>query len=311
MQFTTPQGIQDKLSNDILEQIELNNFVLNICREWGYEIVSPSIIDKLSNIKQTRPELVQNAFKFTDIDGTLLTIRPDLTIPIGRIATTRLRNQPRPLRLCYGNSIFQLNSKKYALSREYPQVGIELIGNNINQQQSNIECLSLLLYILNQLKITKYKIIFNDLSIIKEYSEEKIHDLKTGNLLPYSDEQLISEINQNSTGNLQNISKLQDLYNDKFIVNKGLIPDINFYTGLYFSVIHTDTCKPIASGGRYDNLIGHYGEPEHAIGFSINVNALLEYSQQSFEIPELGQSLDNTDNNLDNLLDQIKRKIQQ
>ena len=48
------------------------------------------------------------------------------------------------------------------------------------------------------------------------------------------------------------------------------MPALPYYTGIVFEAIHPDA-GVVASGGRYDLLIGAFGEPRPAIGFAIDV----------------------------------------
>jgi ATP phosphoribosyltransferase regulatory subunit HisZ len=52
--------------------------------------------------------------------------------------------------------------------------------------------------------------------------------------------------------------------------NLGLLPALPYYTGVVFEAVHPDA-GVIASGGRYDLLIGAFGTPRPAIGFAIDV----------------------------------------
>jgi ATP phosphoribosyltransferase regulatory subunit HisZ len=52
--------------------------------------------------------------------------------------------------------------------------------------------------------------------------------------------------------------------------NIGLVPALPYYTGIVFEALHPDV-GVIASGGRYDLLIGAFGEPRPATGFAIDV----------------------------------------
>src|SRR2546430_4327039 len=54
------------------------------------------------------------------------------------------------------------------------------------------------------------------------------------------------------------------------VPNLALVPALPYYTGIVFEAIHPDA-GVIASGGRYDLLIGAFGSPRPAIGFAIDV----------------------------------------
>src|SRR3546814_17664824 len=53
----------------------------------------------------------------------------DLMTPqVARIATTRLKKAPRPLRLCYGGQVLQVRGSQLRPERQFAQAGVELIG---------------------------------------------------------------------------------------------------------------------------------------------------------------------------------------
>jgi len=54
------------------------------------------------------------------------------------------------------------------------------------------------------------------------------------------------------------------------VPNLALVPALPYYTGIVFEAIHPDA-GVIASGGRYDLLLGAFGPPRPAIGFAIDV----------------------------------------
>src|SRR3546814_13115841 len=59
-----------------------------------------------------------------------LALRPDITRQVGRIATSRLAQAPRPLRLCYAGQVVKLRASQLRPAREMLQVGAELIGSD-------------------------------------------------------------------------------------------------------------------------------------------------------------------------------------
>jgi len=71
------------------------------------------------------PEML---YKLTDSGGRLLVLRPDNTLPIARLAATRLREAPLPLRLFYTQKVYRVSPFLGGKSDEITQSGIELIG---------------------------------------------------------------------------------------------------------------------------------------------------------------------------------------
>ena len=70
-----------------------------------------------------RKELRADAWR--SIRGTAW---PDMTVQVARIAVTRLKHEPRPLRLSYGGNVIRVRGNALKPERQFTQVGTELIG---------------------------------------------------------------------------------------------------------------------------------------------------------------------------------------
>src|SRR5882672_4476133 len=62
---------------------------------------------------------------------------------------------------------------------------------------------------------------------------------------------------------------------ENFDVDLGDTGGLEYYTGLTFKVYAPGCGAAIGGGGRYDNLIANFGEPEPAVGFSIALDGLV------------------------------------
>jgi ATP phosphoribosyltransferase regulatory subunit len=60
----------------------------------------------------------------------------------------------------------------------------------------------------------------------------------------------------------------------RVIFDLGLVRNIGYYTGAVFDVYDPALGAPIGGGGRYDELLGHYGRPLPAVGFALGVDRL-------------------------------------
>ena len=67
-------------------------------------------------------------YRFFDLHGSTLALRPDMTIPTGRVVGTRLYDQPLPLRIAYVGSVFRYEAPRAGRQHEFTQAGVELIG---------------------------------------------------------------------------------------------------------------------------------------------------------------------------------------
>ena len=60
-----------------------------------------------------------------------------------------------------------------------------------------------------------------------------------------------------------------------------------YYTGIIFQAYTYGTGEPVVKGGRYNNLLKHFGKPAASIGFGITVdNLLMALSRQKISLPE-------------------------
>lgn len=57
-------------------------------------------------------------------------LRPESTMPIARVAATRLRDASLPLRLCYNQTVYRFEPALKGRSDEITQAGIELLGSS-------------------------------------------------------------------------------------------------------------------------------------------------------------------------------------
>ncbi len=54
-----------------------------------------------------------------------------------------------------------------------------------------------------------------------------------------------------------------------------MLSKYNYYTGIIFKAYTYGTGEPIATGGRYDNLVGQFGKQAPAIGLAFYVDQLM------------------------------------
>lgn len=137
----TPEGTRDLLFEDCLARRKVEKTLAALFEGFGYsEVVTPGIefYDAFSG--STRNFRQESLYKLTDSKGRLIVLRPDSTIPIARLAATRLKDSDSPLRLYYNQSVFSNNALLKGRSDEVVQAGIELIGGD-NVKRADLEVL--------------------------------------------------------------------------------------------------------------------------------------------------------------------------
>jgi len=58
-------------------------------------------------------------------------------------------------------------------------------------------------------------------------------------------------------------------------VDLGEVRGLGYYTGIVFNLYATGSPRPVGGGGRYDSLLGRFGDPRPAVGFSLDLDALV------------------------------------
>lgn len=125
----TPEGTRDYLYEDCVVREQIEKKLHRVFQSHGYcQIMTPGLefYDVFHLNSRYFPQ--EMLYKLTDHKGRLLVIRPDSTMPIARIAATRLREAPLPLRFYYNQSVYTASRSLSGHSNEIRQTGIELIG---------------------------------------------------------------------------------------------------------------------------------------------------------------------------------------
>jgi ATP phosphoribosyltransferase regulatory subunit len=133
---------------------------------WSYEEITTPTVDYYALFEHGmgRRE-AHRAFRFTDTDGLMLALRPDVTSSVARAAATLFGERPRPLRLCYAASVFRRQPQSHAQwRREQSQTGCELIG--AGEDVADMEVLAIACEVLQRLGLEgKYSITLNHVEI--------------------------------------------------------------------------------------------------------------------------------------------------
>jgi ATP phosphoribosyltransferase regulatory subunit len=138
---------------------------MTVFQGWSYEEILTPTVDYYSLFEQGMGEReAHRAFRFTDGDGRLLALRPDVTSSIARAAATLFVKHPRPLRLCYAATVFhQLSQSPADWRRESTQIGCELLGRN--SKAADMEILAIAAEVLRRLGLNQVLITLSDVEI--------------------------------------------------------------------------------------------------------------------------------------------------
>lgn len=309
----TPEGTRDQLFDECLAKRTIQEKLRKIFTAYGYsEVITPGLEFYDVFNSKTRYFPPETMYKLVDGKNRLMVMRPDNTMPIARLAATRLREEKLPLKLYYNQSIFMVNPKNSGRDDEFTQSGIEILGGE--RVAADYEALSLAaqaLFAIDEdftLEIGEsgiFQTVVEDLNLPEEKSEQ-IHSLIESKNFPALNEALAGmsgsaaeavralpslfgesevfaeaekymyskELRTKLAGLRATYEALCSMgYSDRIKVDLGLAHKKNYYTGILFRGYVEGYGLPVLSGGRYDDLLGDFGRNAAAVGFAVNVEA--------------------------------------
>ncbi|EPY2275091.1 ATP phosphoribosyltransferase regulatory subunit [Clostridium sporogenes] len=165
----------------------------------------------------------------------------------------------------------------------------EALTENIEIEEENLKKLKEIIRNKNYVALKKF---LGEIS--SKYSKEDFEIIE--NLPKLFGDIKIIEKAKALTKNEKALQLLNDIYNIyKFIENIGLgsyisidlgmVQNIDYYTGVIFKAYVEEVGDFILSGGRYDNLIKHFGMELPATGFAINVDDVMIALKKQSKIP--------------------------
>ena len=314
-----PEGMQDLLPEELALLEQLEGKILDLFRAWAYQkVVTPTLEYQACVGPETEGE--DQLYKFFDRHGHVLTMRPELTTPIARLVSTRLRAAGFPLRLCYSADVFRNAPIRH---REFRQAGAELIGSA--NEIADAEVIALAIESLRSLGLADFQINIGQMSIFEGLMEEAgvtaefraeletalarkdivaIEIMVSRSGLPdsvrdflvriphlHGGEEILYEVlrwssrpaMQTAVASLRQIYRyLADYGIQQFVsLDLGILRGFSYYTGVVFEGYIPGIGFPVVEGGRYDSLYAEFGFPQPATGFALNLGSLLT----KFDLP--------------------------
>ena len=125
----TPEGTKDFLFAECSAMDDICGKIEDVFVSRGFKRVITPGIEFYDVFSVPCSGITQESmFKTTDNKGRLLVVRPDSTLPIARMVSSRLKNSIMPVRLYYKQAVYRNNPTLTGRRNEFMQMGIELIG---------------------------------------------------------------------------------------------------------------------------------------------------------------------------------------
>ena len=139
-----PEGMEELVPPQSVRVERVRRALLDLFVRWGYEIVTPPLIEYLESLLTgTGEDLELHTFKLIDqMTGRMMGLRADMTPQVARIDAHRLRRSG-PARLCYVGTVLHTLPEGISGGRSPIQIGAELYGHA--GCESDCEIVSLML----------------------------------------------------------------------------------------------------------------------------------------------------------------------
>ena len=325
--YKTPEGTRDLLFEECGAYNAVKNELSALFRLRGYgEVLTPTLEYYDLFMRSDAGFRQEELYKLTGSDGRLLVLRPDITLPIARLVSSRLREAPLPLRLHYCERVFLQNPGLKGRSDEFTQSGVELVG--AQGMLADLEVMALAAdalqtagsadYTLELGHVGVFHALMRELDADDRQKEEIRQHIEAKNYaglgllldaLEPSDaaralralprlfggsevfgeaERLLGPAAAEPLDELRRLwENLESLRLDGHVrVDLGLVHRSQYYTGTVFRGYMEGSGTTVLSGGRYDHLFGTFGMDLPATGFMVNVNALAAQRAQAPAAPE-------------------------
>ncbi|HWP96724.1 MAG TPA: ATP phosphoribosyltransferase regulatory subunit [Syntrophomonadaceae bacterium] len=159
-----PKGLRDLMPDEVKVRRHMERNIASLFQSYGYrEIVTPTF-EFLDVIESgTGGSIRKDLFLFMDREGEVLSLRPEMTVSIARLAATHLQEGFLPQRLYYNANVFRHVQPHLAQYREFWQMGIELLG--ASGVWADAEVITIAIKSLRCLGLNNFKISLNQIGI--------------------------------------------------------------------------------------------------------------------------------------------------
>jgi histidyl-tRNA synthetase len=298
--FQPVRGMRDLIG----EEAQLFTTIISKARQtaelYGYlEVITPHVepLELLS--AKSGEEIRQRMFIFKDLGERQVALRPEFTASIARLATTALKNEPKPLRLFSVGTVYRYDEPQRGRYREFWQSNFELMGSA--KPEADAEIVLLTNTLMASLGLQGYAFKIGHIGVIRGILSRDGIDEKTQNAVLQRmdkkeyDAALKLVESQKTRGMLEglleikgkdwrdtveqmktflvsyekakkaaeNLGEILNLIAESsslsITVDPAFARGLEYYTGMIFEIYIPQLEIALGGGGRYDRLIEVFG----------------------------------------------------
>jgi histidyl-tRNA synthetase len=300
-----PKGMRDILPEDAIVRRHVFETVEKVFRKYGFVPLETPAMEYLETLNAKAGEEIDK--QIFVLKGEELGLRFDLTVPLARVAANNAF--AKPFKRYVFAPVWRYEEPQRGRFREFWQADIDTIGSGSMRSEAELltaarEALLALGFkelriVLNSRKILdalaaklgiegKKEAVFRLLDKIDKAGEEKVKaelnevigKEKTKELFKILDTkgdnkkklEAAGKISPDGAAELEEILSLCDFDVE---INLTLVRGLGYYTGPVFEIKGSEGIGSIAGGGRYDKLLGIYGQEDYATGISLGIERII------------------------------------
>lgn len=311
-----PAGFRDVLFDEAKARRGIEGKLAGLFDAEDFREVSPSGVEFLELYTRGNQNSKGRALKFLDRDDNLLALRADFTPAIARIVSTRLANAALPVKVWYAGNVFRKVDQRHGRFCEFGQVGAEVIGLNSVERDAEIIDLafrSLSMLGIREIRMhINHAGIFRgivgdlgldgkSLDLVKsEIDRKDIRGLSSRlqalgvapevraqvsalsscvggeEVLHRAGAAMRNNESRRAVETLVQLSARLDRWRNCITFDLAEIDEMEYYSGVMFTIFNPQLTSELGMGGRYDTLLREFGADMPAIGFSLSLDRLIE-----------------------------------
>lgn len=313
MKKTLPYGVQDYFPDECYNKSVVEEKLCAVFSSYGYNKVETPTFEYYDMYAGV-PVSSDRMFKLTDNDGSLLVLRPDITLQVCRIAG---KLEGGIQKLYYTENSYEYLPNIYsARTREFSQAGVELLGDT--GLRGDAEIIKMAIESLLRVGLEDFLIEIGDVRYFKSLMDEcgmaeadtavlqSLINRKDSlgmemflqqcpvekrfkdkfRLLPslFGDVSVLDtaalDCGEKSAAVLQDLKTIFSMldkcgYGKYVSVDLGLLHGLDYYSGLVIRGLTGNLGLSVLDGGRYDDIGRSFKAGMNAVGFAIGVKRLL------------------------------------
>ncbi len=300
---------------NVLKNEELAVYKLReLYQSYGYLSYKMNKFEEYDLYATNKDFLVSDrVITFTDTDGRLLALKPDVTLSILKNAESGEKQK-----VCYNENVYRISGKTQDF-KEIMQSGLECIGEVTvydkfeviflavqsldcigGEYLLNLSHLGILSSVLDGCEESFRQHVLKHISqknkqgvknACVEYGYEPLIDILTTLTTTYGSVSQVIEVLESLNLSGEYLEELKSINNlltacgiqDKIRLDLSLVGDMHYYNGLVFKGYLSGISESVLSGGEYGLLAQKMGKNCSAIGFAVYLDLLEGYNRTSIE----------------------------